>query len=255
MEFIFVALLVLVIFYIINKNKKANPELLKSKPAVFEEFNVNASADLVYRSILQFGQNGDYKIDHLNNEQRQLILNYVPKMGEQTNGSFFPIWVSAIDDQNCRVCVGAKDKSSISMAFEVKKALSKLLPLLQAAIYTVQGTSTPPTNPSKSNWSKERNLSSDEYQIYLVKKYGIEKNDVLGKFIADGKSYESVTDALAAAHAKDVESEAARQEAINNDLSEPHPDTHVKCPDCKGLVRKEANKCRHCGCRLTPQRF
>jgi hypothetical protein len=116
------------------------------------------------------------------------------------------------------------------------------------------GTSTAPTNPSKSNWSKERNIGSDEYQIYLVKKYGIEKNEVLGKFIADGKSYESVADALAAAHAKDVESEAAHQEAINNDLSEPHPDTHVKCPDCKGLVRKEASKCRHCGCRLTPQR-
>jgi hypothetical protein len=118
-----------------------------------------------------------------------------------------------------------------------------------------QGSSAAPANPSKTNWSKERNLGSDEYQIYLVKNYGIEKSDVLGKFIADGKSYESVADALAAAHAKDVDSEAAHEEAVNNDLSEPHPDTHVKCPDCKGLVRKEATKCRHCGCRLTPQKF
>jgi RNA polymerase subunit RPABC4/transcription elongation factor Spt4 len=30
------------------------------------------------------------------------------------------------------------------------------------------------------------------------------------------------------------------------------PNTHVKCPDCKELVRKDANKCKHCGTSLTP---
>jgi len=33
----------------------------------------------------------------------------------------------------------------------------------------------------------------------------------------------------------------------------PTPETHVKCPDCKELVRKEASKCKHCGCKLVPQ--
>jgi hypothetical protein len=33
----------------------------------------------------------------------------------------------------------------------------------------------------------------------------------------------------------------------------PTRDTHVKCPDCAELVRKEARVCRHCGCRLVPQ--
>lgn len=33
----------------------------------------------------------------------------------------------------------------------------------------------------------------------------------------------------------------------------PTPDTHVKCPDCAELVRKEARVCKHCGCRLVPQ--
>lgn len=33
----------------------------------------------------------------------------------------------------------------------------------------------------------------------------------------------------------------------------PTPDTHVKCPDCAELVRREARVCRHCGCRLIPQ--
>lgn len=33
----------------------------------------------------------------------------------------------------------------------------------------------------------------------------------------------------------------------------PTPDTHVKCPDCAELVRREARVCKHCGCKLVPQ--
>ena len=33
----------------------------------------------------------------------------------------------------------------------------------------------------------------------------------------------------------------------------PHPDTHVKCPDCREFVLKEATVCKHCGCKLIPQ--
>jgi hypothetical protein len=29
--------------------------------------------------------------------------------------------------------------------------------------------------------------------------------------------------------------------------------THIKCPDCRELVLKEARKCKHCGCTLVPQ--
>jgi uncharacterized paraquat-inducible protein A len=28
--------------------------------------------------------------------------------------------------------------------------------------------------------------------------------------------------------------------------------THVRCPDCKELVRKDATRCKHCGTSLTP---
>lgn len=34
---------------------------------------------------------------------------------------------------------------------------------------------------------------------------------------------------------------------------DPTPETHVKCPDCAELIRKEARKCKHCGCSLVPQ--
>jgi hypothetical protein len=35
--------------------------------------------------------------------------------------------------------------------------------------------------------------------------------------------------------------------------SKPTPKTHVKCPDCRELVLKDARKCKHCGCALIPQ--
>lgn len=31
------------------------------------------------------------------------------------------------------------------------------------------------------------------------------------------------------------------------------PDTHVRCPDCRELVRKDANVCKHCRAKLIPQ--
>jgi len=33
----------------------------------------------------------------------------------------------------------------------------------------------------------------------------------------------------------------------------PHPSTHLKCPDCREFVLKDAKVCKHCGCKLTPQ--
>jgi hypothetical protein len=36
------------------------------------------------------------------------------------------------------------------------------------------------------------------------------------------------------------------------DPDAPTPDTHVRCPDCKELVHKEARRCKHCGITLVP---
>ncbi len=33
----------------------------------------------------------------------------------------------------------------------------------------------------------------------------------------------------------------------------PGTDSHVTCPDCRELVKKDARKCKHCGCNLAPQ--
>jgi len=36
-------------------------------------------------------------------------------------------------------------------------------------------------------------------------------------------------------------------------VGEPRPATHVKCPDCREFVLKDARVCKHCGCKLIPQ--
>lgn len=35
--------------------------------------------------------------------------------------------------------------------------------------------------------------------------------------------------------------------------AKPTPDTHVRCPDCRELVLKDARRCKHCGIALVPQ--
>ncbi len=40
---------------------------------------------------------------------------------------------------------------------------------------------------------------------------------------------------------------------ISSGEGTPTPETHVRCPDCKELVHREASVCRHCGCKLVPQ--
>ncbi len=32
----------------------------------------------------------------------------------------------------------------------------------------------------------------------------------------------------------------------------PSPETHVRCPDCRELVYKDARKCKHCSAPLIP---
>ena len=31
------------------------------------------------------------------------------------------------------------------------------------------------------------------------------------------------------------------------------PETHVRCPDCREFVLRDARKCKHCGSALVPQ--
>jgi hypothetical protein len=44
-----------------------------------------------------------------------------------------------------------------------------------------------------------------------------------------------------------------RPKPSRSDPEAPNPNTHVRCPDCRELVRMDASKCKHCGTTLVPQ--
>lgn len=63
-------------------------------------------------------------------------------------------------------------------------------------------------------FDQARDLSSDAYQLYLVHKYQIEKNDTLGKYsLRDERLFATIEQALSAAHHEDEE--AARLAAMS----------------------------------------
>jgi hypothetical protein len=43
------------------------------------------------------------------------------------------------------------------------------------------------------------------------------------------------------------------KETITPENAKPNPNSHVKCPDCAEIIRREAKICKHCGCKLVPQ--
>lgn len=50
--------------------------------------------------------------------------------------------------------------------------------------------------------------------------------------------------------AQDLSAAALPKDDLGNPIT---PETHVHCPDCRELVRKDARKCKHCGTALIPQ--
>ena len=77
----------------------------------------------------------------------------------------------------------------------------------------------------------ERSIDDDEYQLYLVEKYSIKKNDTLNKFVLKRKSFGTLEDALRAAHdleegetSKVVQSVAAETKRDANDVPDQFKD-------------------------------
>ncbi len=54
----------------------------------------------------------------------------------------------------------------------------------------------------------------------------------------------------ASANSTRRQEKAAKKQAK---LNEPDPRTHLKCPDCREFVLREASVCKHCGCELVPK--
>ncbi|QVL45162.1 MAG: hypothetical protein KFB94_07805 [Methylophilaceae bacterium] len=61
-----------------------------------------------------------------------------------------------------------------------------------------------PTTASSSNWQEDSyDLNSDSFKIFLTKKYGIEKNEALGKVICNNQLFNTIDEALK--HAGEIE--------------------------------------------------
>jgi hypothetical protein len=95
-------------------------------------------------------------------------------------------------------------------------------------------------------------LDNDAYQIYLVKKYSIEMNNVLNKFICVNKSFQNIESALSYAHeiesANDIQISKFQEEqieAIKNDVGKK-----AECPSCGGLITTKTEACNHCNAWL-----
>ena len=53
---------------------------------------------------------------------------------------------------------------------------------------------------AKAEFDGDRGLSNDAYRLWLARKYGIERNDVFDKFIFNDSTFDSLDEALIAAH-------------------------------------------------------
>lgn len=88
-------------------------------------------------------------------------------------------------------------------------------------------------------FSGEQILSNDSYKIYLTKKFNIEKNDVLGKFICSDKLFDTVDAALTYAMEIDAKSSEIKLSTIN-------PDGSITCAKCGGSNMNNEIDCRYC---------
>ena len=79
-----------------------------------------------------------------------------------------------------------------------------------------------------------RSLQSNEYQLYLVRTYQIEKNNALEKYVVRGKLFVSIDDALRYAHAMDVGAEDQENAAIRT--RQVPPDATVVGPPPRRVV-------------------
>lgn len=98
---------------------------------------------------------------------------------------------------------------------------------------------------SKMSWSRLRDLKDDEYQIYLVKKYSIEKNDALGKIICNGKLFSNIEDALISMNKIDQLS------SEGNSVAEQKIEIHVLPEHIKIEIQKLTVSLRKYGYEVT----
>lgn len=104
--------------------------------------------------------------------------------------------------------------------------------LIVAALITLIGTLMAIFGPSvetggpnkpeavQKDFAGERDLGSDRYRLWLVSTYGIERNEVFGRFVLGEQTFMTLTDALTHAHQLEmtkISDEAAEKERLQTE--------------------------------------
>lgn len=61
------------------------------------------------------------------------------------------------------------------------------------------------TTSDSNLWQGEKDINDDSYKLYLVKKYNIDKNTTLEKYVIENKLFATIEDALSFAMQKDLD--------------------------------------------------
>ena len=105
-----------------------------------------------------------------------------------------------------------------------EKEEAKLKQQQEAIIGAIRGVQPDQSNSyTKPTYKGDPELSNDSYILYITKKYAIEKNEVLGKYVFNEKLYNTIDDALRAGHELnhlEIEVEKSRAEQRARDYEE-----------------------------------
>ena len=90
----------------------------------------------------------------------------------------------------------------------------------QQASSAVEVTNQASQNKDSFEFSGEKDLTLDGYRIYLVKKYSIEKNEALGKFVCGERLFDDIEGALSHADSLDDAHEVSLEAAELHGITE-----------------------------------
>jgi ribosomal protein L40E len=94
--------------------------------------------------------------------------------------------------------------------------------------------------PIKSiDFSGERELSNDSYLIYLTKKYRIEFNSALSKFICNDKLFLTSDEAVEHAHELELKNDPVKKSSLDKN-------NFIICGTCSGKNGVKDSTCRYC---------
>lgn len=98
--------------------------------------------------------------------------------------------------------------------------------------------------PTQSiDYQGEKNLNNDSYLIYLTKKYKVEFNSGLNKFVCDEKLFTTSEEALAHAHEIDATAKQVKKSTLDKD-------NYIICATCTGKNPPSDKTCRYCRTEL-----